>query len=408
MSTLKQNIQGLLKNNQVDKAYALMRYMYRVGHPIVDDEFYDKIHNYCVKYNIAEEYTSRTYDDDPIPYDLLREFGLEKYVPTMTESRSEYLRYLDEEKSLSIQAVTNYSDAYNYFMGVREYDLVASMKGDGVFTKSLVLDDDLKICLSRGRSGNSIDYTANMIKVVPTKFSTGLHEVKLYGEAFVLPEALDYVAKKYDPTAYKTEKSSAISMLRVAHHISDYKYLKVMMFGAEGLDTTISGTLEKLKSMGLEVVPHVKIEANTIPVGFEEFQVWLKNLLDTIWQMREGLPSDGVVVDVDDMLFSAEIKNQYSSRNIALKMEQWSPSFYEAKVTGVLIEQRRVEASVRLTIEPVKAKDRTEAKYVNGYSPAIIINNGIKPGSTLTFERNSGAINVLLYGDNLRKKKLGL
>ena len=39
------------------------------------------IENKFLEVGYLKEYTSRTYDDDPIPYKLLREFNLENYIP---------------------------------------------------------------------------------------------------------------------------------------------------------------------------------------------------------------------------------------------------------------------------------------------------------------------------------------
>ena len=59
-------------------------------------------------------------------------------------------------------------------------------------------------------------------------------------------------------------------------------------------------------------------------------------------------------------------------------------------------EQKRVNASVVLQIKPVVTKDFNVARRVSVGSPAILIHNKIVPGSEITFERKSQAINVLM------------
>ena len=69
-------------------------------------------------------YLERTYDDDPVPYDLLKEIQIEpiKFVPR--EGREALYAQLDEEKSLSINSVTTYEEAYNFFMRFKTLNLL--------------------------------------------------------------------------------------------------------------------------------------------------------------------------------------------------------------------------------------------------------------------------------------------
>jgi NAD-dependent DNA ligase len=403
---MQEILNSLLAQERVVDMFSLCRFMYRIGSPIVNDDFYNKLEEYCKNNNIAEDFRSRTYDDDPIPVNLLREFGLEKHIPIDQAAKSEYYRYLDEDKSLSIEAVTGYDTSYKFFMGVRDQDLVMSLKVDGINDKRLVKDEELKLSVSRGRNGAGFDFTENIMNAVPRYYDGIKEEVKIFSENYVESNMLDYFKEKYDKESYKTEKSSAISLLRVKHEQEDYQYLKSLSFNAEGLGATLSGTLSKLKEMGLSVVPYIVIPKGTVPTNYGEFTEWLKDMLDAIFQMGIGIPSDGVVVEVDDYSYSAEIKNQYSSRNIALKLEHWSFKYYKGRVTEIVICQRRVYASCRVKIEPLITSDNTQAKIINVFNPSILTSNGIVEGSEIYFERNSGAVNIMLQGEKLQKLML--
>jgi NAD-dependent DNA ligase len=408
-------LQDLLKDKRVVDAFALTRYMYRIGQPIVNDTFYGKLEDYCKDNREAlpgiSEFLNRTYDDDPVPVEVLQEFDLGKYAPAPNESRSEYIPYLDEEKSLSIEAITEYEDAYSYFMRLSDQDLIMSLKVDGINNKSLVLEtegglSELKLTLSRGRRGKGYDFTDTILNIVPRYFKGFPSEVKIYSESYVESDTLPYLRQKYDPAAYKTEKSSAISMLRVKHDAEDYKHLKSLAFTAEGLSTKLSETLDVLQTSGFNTVPYIKIARGEVPIIYDKFVEWLKEKFDMMFNMSNGIPSDGIVVDVDDMTYSEVISNQYSNRNVALKMEYWSFNYYYATIKGILVEQQRVEASVRLQLEPLLAKDRTEARMLNGFNPDIIITEDLRPGQVAVFERNSGAINSIIRGARLKKLSL--
>jgi NAD-dependent DNA ligase len=401
----------MLSEGRVSDVYSFVRYMYRVGTPVVSDSFYDKLHAYCVQNGIAPEYTNRTYDDDPIPYELLKELGVEPIVPEeVYRERQELYRYLDEEKSLSIMPVTEYSDAWNYFQSVRGQRLVMSIKVDGIFTKRLIMNGQLMLALSRGRKGNAWDMTDTLALVVPSYHEELTGEVKIYSESFVMTEALNVLKEKYDShlppdlRRFKTEKSAAITMLRKKHDVEDYRFVRSLVFNAEGLGTKVSEILEKAKSLGLETVPYLVIEPEEVPSTMEEFKEWLQAKLIVMWELKGNIPSDGVVVEVDDLSYAGDITNQYSSRNIALKLGDWSFNYYPAIVKDILTdEQRRVECACKVTIEPVYANDGTKATTINVFNPRILISNGINVGSKIYFERNSGAVNILLHGGRFKK-----
>ena len=117
----------------------------------------------------------------------------------------------------------------------------------------------------------------------------------------------------------------------------------------------------------------------------------------------QALPSDGLVFEVNDLDYVDNVNNQYSNKNIAVKLSYWGFDKYIGTVEDIIIEQQRVIASCRIKIKPLRTKDGCEATYINSYNPSILINNNINIGSEVVFERNSGAINSLLYGDKLKE-----
>lgn len=401
----------LLQQRRVVDLFALVRYLYSIGSPVKTDQQYEFLENFLRDKGMAIEYLMRSYDDDPVPYKLLEEFNLTHLLENISASGMEYYEYLNSEKSMSIKAVTNMFDAWEYAKSKLKLRTVLSLKLDGVFSKVLYLDGKLVLGLSRGRSGRSWPMTDTVGLLIPRELDTHEKEVKIYSEVFALSNSLDYLRDKYDPDKFKTEKSSAISMLRRMKDVEDYKHLRAFVHGAEGLGTSISETFQKVESLGFTTVPHIVVEAGEIPNTFEDFVPWLQSKLDILWEIGEelGVNSDGVVWDVDDYLATYEVKGQYSARNIALKLEQWSFDYYPGIVTAIHADhenQKRVKRSCKVSIKPYVTRDRTEARVVNCHNPGILINNGIKVGSKLYFERNSGAVNILIHGHKL--KSLGL
>lgn len=402
-------IQDLINEKKYFHVWVLARYFYRVGEePILTDEDYDKLTNIFKEkyYEQAKDYLERTYDDDPVPVDLLNLIGMEPVEFSNFADRQIYASALDEEKSLSINSVTSYEEAFEFCKEKKALglDLIASLKIDGVNHKDLYIDDTLKLSMSRGRAGYGFDYTEQIFNCLPFKINTTIKELKITGECYVTKAGLPILRERYRNDKYKTSKSSAISMLRVKHASSDYQYLKAKVFAAEGLSNTLEETFITLEKNGFDVVPYIKILAESIPDDFEEFKKWFKeNVMDSIYamQVEEDIPADGMVLEVNDLLWDDTISAQYSDKQLACKFEYWSYDVYKAVVTDIVTTQKRVNASIRIKIQPLITNDDCEAKWINGFNPDILIRNDIRPGTEAYFERNSGAVNILIHGKRL-------
>lgn len=392
----------LVKNKRYKDLFVISRYLYRIGKPIISDEVYDKLERSFRENNILPEYLNRTYDDDPIPAELLKEFNLLHLIPKETKSNSEFVRQLDEDKSLSIKALTTVEEVFNFIKGVEGEDIIVSLKVDGVNSKTLYVDGNYELSLSRARDGDAIDYTKNIKNCLPKNIETDKKFVKVFAECFVFEKYLP-VLRRLDPDSYKTPKSSAISLLRVSHDIQHYKYLKVLAFAVDGVSdiTTKEEEFKYLQQNGFTVSPYKVFKAESIPKDFNNFEKWLLDVCDLFSSNTSAIPSDGLVFEVNNLKYEATITNQYSSRNIAVKLAQWKHKKYKGVVEEILIEQKRVKASCRVKIKPIKTADSCSAEYINVFNPSILISQGINVGSEIEFERNSGAVNILLYGKRL-------
>ena len=402
-------LQDLLSEKRYFDIWILARYFYRIGEaPIITDSVYDRMTNLFKEkcYDELHAYLDRTYDDDPIPYDLLEEIGVRPYVPVTKIGRNDLFDLLNEDKSLSIDSIVNYRSAYDFLMDKvdNKLDVVASLKMDGVNVKSLYQSGKFSLSLSRGRASNSFDFTDQAAYVLPAFINNDLPELRVTGECFVVKEGLEKLRAKYAQDKYKTSKSAAISLLRVKHSINDYKDLRLKVFAAEGLADTVIKTFEILKSFGFDVVPYLFIPWDTIPKDYDDFCIWLRDAV--FQQMHEAqlagdMPADGVVLEVNNYGWQDTISNQYSNRQIACKYDFWAFESYKAIVKEIVIVQRRVTASVRVKIEPMQTNDACEAKIINIFNPSILIHNDIKVGDFVYFERNSGAVNILIHGKRL-------
>lgn len=400
----------LLKDGRMADLYVLARFCYRVGEEILDDANYATIHNYLRKYNLMSDYTERSYDDDPIPYSLLEEFNLTNLIPDFSKWESDYDRAIEDEKSMSIKAIESYKESYDYFMAFKDFRKVMSIKVNGVNGKTLYTKEDgenlltLKISKSRGRdTSESFNFTKGLSRIIPNSIDLDVNQLFIHGEAVVVSSA---IGKLVSPTGVmpKLERMAALSMLRTNYADADYQYLRYKVFNCDGYSDSLSESLEFLKTKGFDVVPFVVIEPHEVPNDFEEFCAWLKDKLKYFHDIckEQDLAADGIVVDVDDVTFKGDINGQYSSKNIALKFEYWSHKYYKSKVVDLKIEQQGKKCSAVAIIEPCKTSDGAVARRVNLHSPAVMFSQRVLPGTEIYFKRNSEAINLLVYGKELR------
>lgn len=392
------NIQEMWKAKRYVDVFILARFHYRIGRDLIDNKTYEIIEDALQKANLATEYMDRTYDDDPIPFELLKEINATNLIPNMANI-SKYSQSLDEEKTLSIKARRTVDEVFEFINSIGKEDIVISLKADGVNCKVLYVNDFLELALSRAReAGSAFDYTKGLSKVLPTKLDTDYNEVKVFCETFMEPNYLTEL-RKIDPNIYKTPKSSALSLLLRDHADEHYQHMISLAFGIEGIDNlaTVEDRFKYLESVGFRTVPWMIIKNAEIPKDKVAFGDWLFNLCEQFSNNTKGLSSDGLIFEVNSLDWKATVTGKYTNRNIAVKMFHWDGKQHVGKVKDIIIEQQRVEASCRIEIVPILTDDGCTATYIQGYNPDILMSQGINIGSTVTFERDSGAINKLVY-----------
>ena len=118
-------------------------------------------------------------------------------------------------------------------------------------------------------------------------------------------------------------------------------------------------------------------------------------------EYQSEIASDGIVAEVNQYDWLGEVNGNYSTRQLALKFGPWNFTYVKGIVSDIVVQQRRVLACVKIAIEPLTTQDGCEARVINVFNPDILINAGLRKGSTVYFERNSGAVNILLHGKKL-------
>lgn len=397
-------VKYLSDNKRYEDLYKLARVTYRFFEPIMSDRMYNEFEQVVKKYKLSN-LVNQSYEDDEIPYDLLKEFNLDYLV----YSGGGDLNMIDElknDKTMSIEALTSSQDAWTYFQSVKGERLIFSGKFNGINHRAKYKENKLKISATRARGDNSlpIDTTKEFSKFFPTELTLN-KDITILGECIVLEDSLKHLRKK-DGGLFTSARMAAISILRTG--LTNYNLkncIKFMVFNADGICDTISGSLEYLKTQGFDIVPYIIIEPNEVPDNFNEFDIWIRGKMQNIRSLCDelDLDTDGMVVDVDRKSYSGSVHGYYSSRNCALKFGPWSFKYYKGVIEDIIIEQQRVNASVKVIIKPTKAEDGSTNKCIVTYNPDYLIKNGYSIGSDIYYERNAGVIAVPIPTSELHK-----
>lgn len=87
-----------------------------------------------------------------------------------------------------------------------------------------------------------------------------------------------------------------------------------------------------------------------------------------------------------------EVMNKYERVASVVK------TFIKGKHVQVVLGAMVIET---VKIEPIKSSDGCNATYINAFNPGIVIENDLYVGKEVWFERNAGAVNILIHGKRL-------
>lgn len=389
-----------------------LRACYHMGFPAIADTDYDAIERFYLEvYPTLSFFNNQTYEDDiypPLVKDAVKFSGVKTSGRSAAKALGRLnlkgnLKYADlnTQKSRSIKPAIAVEEAYEFWCKSPICRVHFSLKIDGVNTKiANSSDNGMELAISRGRAADSIDYTEAIRTFIQLKgINAKLLPGQVTGESFVSLQNLKIIQSHYPDKEYKTPKSTAMAMLRAPHNFieDDLEYLTCCAFDYNGIKPNEAFKL--LQEAGFSTPPSLEFAGEEIPRdNLHKFDDWMnKNVLDPLYQkgMELGIGSDGVVMyllaDID-----TERKDKYSDSNIAIKYGPWSAVTYVSRVTNFLFDQRRVEASIVLEIEPCVTRDMNTATHVGIGSPDILISDNIRLGDEIVFERKSEAYNVYL------------
>lgn len=444
----KFGFKSLEEYNYIVTKWVLSRFMYLLGRSLMTDGEYtsyqhvfekmceeqDKLLRGALRLDAIQEYLDRVYDDDPIPYEYFSAFGIkedqEKLLvdqyrlaknvkssdidldDTSDEIAVKIRDMIDEDPPKSIRPVESIMEAYEWFSKMVGIDLCASLKIDGINLRLFYINGNFEYCCTRGRSGNTIDYTDVMRKIVPEylEFNGIPFTGKVRGECYTQPDKLEYLRENYQAD-YVVPRTAAKTMLSVPHKKEDMQYLRYISFNND-IPEPLFSKLDKFRDKGFDIVPKIIIRWNGGTI--EEFTDWLLDILVSMNKIEKesNLKCDGLVVEVNDPEQFEKLRadSNYDEGNLALKLGPWEPEVYEAKIQKLVMyrEENKIQFNCKAYIEPVTISSGITLTTVNMFNLGLVQRYGVKPGDTIRFLFKNDNASQWVYEDAVLRVKTQL
>lgn len=380
--------------------YILSRFMYKIGRPILSDQEYDKLEKSLEGDPDLRQYMNRTWEDDPIPVQLLKEhFGEEETEKILQENRMQETSHFGvsaaEFKAQSIKAVRTLEEAYDWFNAHCGVELILMPKVDGNSTSSEYKNNNHEFSRTRGRGGpnNYIDITTNCAYALPAVISDSFLTVN--AEAYVPESAIPYFLQFVQNVNFTSPRACGLSAIRRSEYSPGLlkQYLKLAVFNVS-YGRTLSEGLDHARDLGFDVV--VPYTLRTFPrfESLSEFEKIMREVMGDLKRQADEIemPTDGVVVQVNDrqdFAVGESLNDKYVSTNLAFKCLFWDEELFESTVRDIQIiksEKSKQNFSVKLLVEPVLTRTGKQLQTVNMFNLANLIQNDVYIGDRIIFK----------------------
>lgn len=397
----KINTQGL----SLFERYVYARFCYRTGLDFITDAEYDELHQFFKGMMPKNKYVLTSYEDDPIPYEILQKVGFadedifhyanQVRMECSDELYQQYQDLISDGMAKSIQPYFTLQEVYDAFEAFAGMELCVSVKVDGTFAKAIYQPekDGLQsfrcaATKARAEAAVPINITRNISRMVPKLVAVkGDTSIVTTGEVFCRESAIQLINNKYG-ISLKTPRTAGISMIRTKDYMDeDYKYVQYLVHNVNYGDTLSAG-LEWAADAGFDVVPYKVFTYDS--KSFDDFKEELTELINEMRDLADSLefPSDGLVVQINDRtLYKAYATDTvYDNGNFAAKVLRWQPGVYESEITSFVPEQNADRFSIKALIKPTMVEGGITVTTLNLFNPAMVIKHDLVEGSKVLFQ----------------------
>lgn len=331
--------------------FIVSRWCYSIGKPVIEDAEYNLLRQYMEEYYPDDEYTTRTWSDDPCPIDLLKKVGLENTIRNVMLA----------DKTESIPSLNTYIDVERAYKNFAESG-TASMKHDGWNMQANYYNKKLLKVTSRGRTKDAID-TSVLMNIIPNEIPID-GVVKVVFEATVSNKNFPFCVSMFGNVSQRSAVSSLLARPEYSYRISAHA------FDIHGYHIPDGQTkFEVLTDWGFEVPKWRRVYSyEDIKSAIKEFGE-MKSLYDS--------PTDGVVID--------------ATARYALRIGEWEEPIYKSYVTGYDDQYNLHRISPSLEIYPI-LRSGAQQRRINITNWERILKYNLEPGSPVAFKLASSAI----------------
>lgn len=380
--------------------FILSRFMYKIGRPILSDQEYDSLESLLENDPSITEYINRTWEDDPVPVQLLKDYlGEDEANKILQENGMQETSLFGvsaaEFKAQSIKAVRTMEEAYEWFNAHSDMELILMPKVDGNSTSTEYKENKHSFSRTRGRGGpnNYIDITTNCAYALPPVIADSILTVN--AEAYVPESAIPYFLQFVNNVNFTSPRACGLSAIRRSEYSPALlkQFLKLAVFNVS-YGRTLSEGLDHARDLGFDVVvPYV---LRTFPRfnSLSEFEKVMYDVMGDIKRKADEIemPTDGVVVQVNDrqaFALGEAVGDKYVSTNLAFKCLFWDEELFESTVKEIQVkksEKSKQNFSIKLIVEPVYTRTGKQLQTVNMFNLANLIQNDVYIGDKIVFK----------------------
>lgn len=398
-----------LPQNEMD-ALILARYLYKYGNngkEFMSDAVYQKLIDKLEIINPTHILITRTWSDDPIPYDILKKYGitpvkiidftqhLPKHILEIKNTYKEHIElYATDLLNRSVKLARDMTEVQRYFYNTSAPTYHCSVKADGINYSATYFNGELVDVVTRSRDGAGIDITWQGRLLLPNKVETKLEILKISGEIVLPFRYLNYFRKKYNKP-FKTTRNSINSVLLTCEDTDDIKKLIALSFKVKADDLfTLEEEFTWLHTQGFITPPWTVFNFSGSIAPFNQ-------VFKLMEPFKKNLPygSDGLVLAVNDntLFYSLGGNDKYFNANVACKIGAWDAFTYKTTVLDIEWTYNTSKITPVLIVEPVDTAEGQTVSRINAHHIQRLLDLGIVIGSEVTFNYVSSCYVELVY-----------
>lgn len=336
--------------------YIIARWMYCIGVDFISDMEYDRLHRSMVESGMLSEYTSRGWNEDPCPSDLLRKHGMDEHINNAVYTY----------KTESIESLNDWDSIKARCGSISEVTRI-SYKLDGFNFRISYFNGEICMLQLRNRlskTSKDVYHLKGMFpKTIPYK-----GKVLIIGELYLRNVMFEEYKKLRGVKSQRNAVASAIAN-------SDFRFLGFKAFHIYGENVVADWRTKYsvLQSIGFSTPMHVVIDSyDAIAPSLDKLGKRL-SIYDA--------PTDGVVLENSTM--------QY-----ALRVGAWEEENNYSYVTGYNINRGKYGNNLLVSIYPIDLGQKV-INEIDIDNIQTIIDNDLRIGSPIAFSERSGVNSII-------------